>query len=82
MRPHFLDTQYRSHPLLADFVAEAIYGGRLRSGPQGPEERPRVRIEWGSVWGESLSSAAQDRQLSPDSVGEPSTEGCAENSQT
>ena len=32
VRPYFLDVQFRSHPKLAEFSSEMIYGGRLRSG--------------------------------------------------
>lgn len=32
IRPHLLDTQYRMHPGLANFVKDAVYAGRLKSG--------------------------------------------------
>eukprot|EP00928_Gymnodinium_smaydae_P088490 TRINITY_DN72571_c0_g1_i1.p1 TRINITY_DN72571_c0_g1~~TRINITY_DN72571_c0_g1_i1.p1 ORF type:complete len:1555 (-),score=425.51 TRINITY_DN72571_c0_g1_i1:21-4472(-) len=38
VKPFFLDTQFRSHPRLAEFSAQAIYDGRLRSG-LSPEAR-------------------------------------------
>ena len=44
----FLDTQYRAHPMLMEFSAECIYGGKLRSGIDG-SERPQPRgIDWPS----------------------------------
>eukprot|EP00927_Polykrikos_kofoidii_P023547 TRINITY_DN21660_c1_g2_i1.p1 TRINITY_DN21660_c1_g2~~TRINITY_DN21660_c1_g2_i1.p1 ORF type:complete len:927 (+),score=153.31 TRINITY_DN21660_c1_g2_i1:316-2781(+) len=30
--PHFLDTQYRSHPKLAEFSTQCFYHGKLRTG--------------------------------------------------
>ena len=31
LEPYFLDTQFRSHPKLVEWVASSIYGGRLKS---------------------------------------------------
>ena len=46
IKPWFLDTQFRSHPKLAEFSASAIYGGRLRSGISA-EVRPAVAgLQW------------------------------------
>mmetsp|Transcript_81787 Transcript_81787/g.189995 ORF Transcript_81787/g.189995 Transcript_81787/m.189995 type:complete len:542 (-) Transcript_81787:116-1741(-) len=39
VKPFFLDTQYRSHPLLAEFSAKEIYQGALHSGISA-ESRP------------------------------------------
>jgi len=35
LEPYFLDTQFRSHPKLVEFVAAEIYGGKLKSGVTG-----------------------------------------------
>ena len=40
VRPFFLDLQYRAHPKLAEFPADMIYGGRLRSGVTAQARRP------------------------------------------
>ena len=41
VQPFFLDTQYRSHPKLMEFVSDKIYDGLLRSGI-GSDARPPV----------------------------------------
>ena len=46
MRPFFLDLQFRAHPKLAEFPADMIYGGRLRSGVTA-QARPAPR---GFAW--------------------------------
>ena len=44
--PYFLDTQFRSHPKLMEFVSEKIYGGRLKNGTLA-EARPLVSgFQW------------------------------------
>ena len=40
VRPFFLDLQFRAHPKLAEFPADMIYGGRLRSGVTAQARRP------------------------------------------
>lgn len=46
IEPAFLDTQYRSHPKLAEFSSEAFYNGSLGSGIE-PAKRPMPRgIAW------------------------------------
>lgn len=39
VQPFFLDTQFRSHPKLVEFIAAEIYEGKLRSGVS-EEDRP------------------------------------------
>lgn len=46
LSPTFLDTQFRSHPKLMEFVADKIYNGRLKSGTN-PADRPAVK---GFAW--------------------------------
>ena len=46
VRPFFLDLQFRAHPKLAEFPADMIYGGRLRSGVTA-QARPAPR---GFAW--------------------------------
>jgi len=38
--PFLLDTQYRSHPLIAEFSARTFYAGRLKSGVKAEDRRP------------------------------------------
>jgi len=44
--PHFLDTQYRSHPRIAEFSAKCFYGGGLRSGVPGSARQPPGGVPW------------------------------------
>jgi regulator of nonsense transcripts 1 len=46
--PVFLDTQYRQHPLLAEFSAKEFYAGRLKSGIDGGMRPPPAGIRWRS----------------------------------
>lgn len=46
VEPFFLNTQYRSHPKIAEFSANAFYGGLLQSGVD-PEKRPAPK---GFIW--------------------------------
>eukprot|EP00929_Paragymnodinium_shiwhaense_P085470 TRINITY_DN45871_c0_g1_i1.p1 TRINITY_DN45871_c0_g1~~TRINITY_DN45871_c0_g1_i1.p1 ORF type:complete len:1238 (-),score=308.34 TRINITY_DN45871_c0_g1_i1:219-3656(-) len=44
--PHFLDTQFRMHPAVAEFSANAFYNGRLQTGVKA-ESRPAPRgLDW------------------------------------
>jgi len=38
--PFLLDTQYRSHPLIAEFSARTFYAGRLKSGVKAEDRKP------------------------------------------
>lgn len=46
IEPHFLDTQYRSHPKLAEFCAKCFYNGTLRSGVPGSARSPPSSVPW------------------------------------
>lgn len=46
VEPHFLDTQYRSHPRIAEFSARCFYGGSLRSGIPGSARPPPRGVPW------------------------------------
>lgn len=41
MEPYFLDTQFRAHPKLMEWVAGSIYEGRLQSRS--------ASVEWGGL---------------------------------
>lgn len=43
---HMLDTQYRSHPLIAAFSARAFYQGKLGSGVTGAQRPPPLGPSW------------------------------------
>jgi len=46
LTPFLLDTQYRSHPIIAEFSARTFYAGKLKSGVV-PSERKQVRgLPW------------------------------------
>jgi len=46
VKPHFLDTQFRMHPMIAEFSSQAFYDGQLRTGID-PLDRPAPRgIPW------------------------------------
>lgn len=46
LMPFLLDTQYRSHPLIAEFSARTFYAGRLKTGVKA-EDRKQVRgLPW------------------------------------
>ena len=68
VEPHLLDTQYRSHPLLAAFSARAFYQGKLKSGvdaakrplPKGPRwPRKDVPLAFLEVDGEEGQAPLQ-----------------------
>eukprot|EP00435_Cladocopium_sp_Y103_P004104 s4547_g1.t1 len=42
LTPFLLDTQYRSHPVIAEFSARTFYAGKLRSGIKN-EDRKQIR---------------------------------------
>eukprot|EP00929_Paragymnodinium_shiwhaense_P048372 TRINITY_DN24467_c0_g1_i2.p1 TRINITY_DN24467_c0_g1~~TRINITY_DN24467_c0_g1_i2.p1 ORF type:complete len:1552 (+),score=350.85 TRINITY_DN24467_c0_g1_i2:87-4742(+) len=44
--PFFLDTQYRSHPMLAAFSAKCFYHGQLESGISEEERPPPEGVPW------------------------------------
>eukprot|EP00928_Gymnodinium_smaydae_P099820 TRINITY_DN9638_c0_g1_i1.p1 TRINITY_DN9638_c0_g1~~TRINITY_DN9638_c0_g1_i1.p1 ORF type:complete len:1408 (-),score=265.01 TRINITY_DN9638_c0_g1_i1:59-4282(-) len=46
IEPHFLDTQYRSHPRIVEFSARCFYQGALRSGVRGSSRPPLAGIPW------------------------------------
>ncbi|CAK0809635.1 unnamed protein product [Prorocentrum cordatum] len=54
LQPHFLDTQFRMHPRIADFSAREFYHGRLKTGVE-PHERPPPS---GFAWPEAASGIA------------------------
>lgn len=43
MPMELLDTQYRMHPLIAEFPSDTFYNGRLKSGVTA-EERPLPKV--------------------------------------
>jgi len=46
LMPFLLDTQYRSHPVIAEFSARTFYAGKLKSGIKA-EDRKQVRgLPW------------------------------------
>lgn len=46
LTPFLLDTQYRSHPVIAEFSARTFYAGRLKTGIKA-EDRKQVRgLPW------------------------------------
>lgn len=46
LEPYFLDTQFRSHPKLVEWVASSIYGGRLKSGIHDGARPPMKGFDW------------------------------------
>mmetsp|Transcript_30043 Transcript_30043/g.84639 ORF Transcript_30043/g.84639 Transcript_30043/m.84639 type:complete len:1295 (+) Transcript_30043:66-3950(+) len=44
--PFLLDTQYRSHPLIAEFSARTFYANRLKSGVKAEDRRPPRGLPW------------------------------------
>jgi superfamily I DNA and/or RNA helicase len=46
LEPFFLDTQFRSHPKLVEFVASEIYGGKLKSGITGTDRPALPGFAW------------------------------------
>lgn len=46
VKAHFLDTQYRSHPKLAEFSAKCFYHGALKSGVRGSARPSLLGIDW------------------------------------
>lgn len=46
VEPHFLDTQYRSHPRIVEFSAKCFYNGGLRSGVRGSARPPPQGVPW------------------------------------
>ena len=46
LEPFFLDTQFRSHPKLVEFVASEIYGGKLKSGIPGTDRPALPGFAW------------------------------------
>lgn len=44
--PHLLDTQFRSHPLIAEFSARTFYAGKLKSGVEAKERKPPRGLPW------------------------------------
>ena len=46
VRPYFLDTQFRSHPKLMEFVSDKIYDGRLKSGTTSADRPPLQGFAW------------------------------------
>eukprot|EP00913_Durusdinium_trenchii_P000356 g327.t1 len=46
LEPYFLDTQFRAHPKLMEWVAGSIYEGRLQSGILEAARPPLKGFEW------------------------------------
>lgn len=46
VRPVLLDTQYRMHPLIAEFASAAFYNGRLQNGVRAAERKPPEGFPW------------------------------------
>eukprot|EP00933_Yihiella_yeosuensis_P026926 TRINITY_DN20892_c1_g1_i1.p1 TRINITY_DN20892_c1_g1~~TRINITY_DN20892_c1_g1_i1.p1 ORF type:complete len:867 (+),score=166.57 TRINITY_DN20892_c1_g1_i1:27-2603(+) len=46
VEPHFLDTQYRSHPKIAEFSAKCFYKGALRSGIPSSQRKIISGVIW------------------------------------
>lgn len=46
IKPFLLNTQYRSHPKLAEFSSNAFYDGRLKSGVEADKRQPPKGIKW------------------------------------
>jgi len=44
--PHLLDTQFRSHPTIAEFSARTFYAGKLKSGVKADERKPPRGLPW------------------------------------
>jgi regulator of nonsense transcripts 1 len=44
--PFLLDTQYRSHPMIAEFSARTFYNGQLRSGITDKDRKPPRGLPW------------------------------------
>ena len=62
LQPYFLDTQFRSHPKLMEWVADSIYDGRLQSSWLWVsfQEQPRWHFGGGSTVGGGLRLAQQE----------------------
>lgn len=45
-RPCLLDTQYRMHPLVAEFASAAFYNGRLQNGVSHIHRKPPEGFPW------------------------------------
>lgn len=46
VRPCLLDTQYRMHPLVAEFASAAFYNGRLQNGVSHIHRKPPEGFPW------------------------------------
>eukprot|EP00931_Biecheleriopsis_adriatica_P016607 TRINITY_DN1218_c0_g1_i1.p1 TRINITY_DN1218_c0_g1~~TRINITY_DN1218_c0_g1_i1.p1 ORF type:complete len:1123 (+),score=295.67 TRINITY_DN1218_c0_g1_i1:41-3370(+) len=46
VRPCLLDTQYRMHPLVAEFASAAFYNGRLQNGVSHIHRQPPAGFPW------------------------------------
>jgi len=44
--PFLLDTQYRSHPMIAEFSARTFYAGRLKTGVKAEDRKPPRGLPW------------------------------------
>ncbi|CAK9070930.1 unnamed protein product [Durusdinium trenchii] len=46
LTPFLLDTQYRSHPVIAEFSARTFYAGKLKSGIKGSDRKQIRGLPW------------------------------------
>eukprot|EP00929_Paragymnodinium_shiwhaense_P020571 TRINITY_DN13670_c0_g1_i1.p1 TRINITY_DN13670_c0_g1~~TRINITY_DN13670_c0_g1_i1.p1 ORF type:complete len:1253 (-),score=306.35 TRINITY_DN13670_c0_g1_i1:91-3849(-) len=46
LTPFLLDTQYRSHPVIAEFSARTFYANRLKSGVEAKDRKPPRGLPW------------------------------------
>lgn len=63
LKPLLLDTQYRMHPLIAEFSSNTFYGGRVVTGINA-SERPAVKgVQWVNQKVGEIHTLRQHRQI-------------------